>query len=54
MITRAKNNTKKKENRQNPRTNGKSKVIQTNSHKETYRNTLTKREKGKIYTYLYI
>ena len=35
--------------RQNPRTNGKSKSIQTNSHKKayTYTHTLTKREKGK-------
>ena len=31
---------------QNPRTNGKSKAIQTKSHKEAYRYTLTKREKG--------
>ena len=37
-------------NRQNPRTNGQSKAIQTKSHTETY--TLTKREKGKnIYIY---
>ena len=36
--------------RQNLRTNGKSKVVQTKSHTEAYRNTLTKREKGeKIY-----
>ena len=34
-------------NRQNPRTNGKSKTEQANSHKETYMHTLTKREKGK-------
>ena len=33
--------------RQNPRTNGESKAIQTNSHRETYPYTLTKREKGK-------
>ena len=33
--------------RQNPRTNGKSKAIQTESHKEAYKYTLTKREKGK-------
>ena len=33
--------------RQNPRTNGKSKAIQTKSHKEAYTYTLTKREKGK-------
>ena len=35
--------------RQNPRTNGKSKVIQTESHKEAYTYTLTKSEKEKIY-----
>ena len=35
--------------RQNPRTNGKSKAIQTKSHKEVYTYTLTKREKGNIY-----
>ena len=56
MITSAKNYTKKnkpKENGQNPRTNGKSKAIQTKSHKEAYTYTLTKREKGKkIYLYL--
>ena len=42
-----------KPNRQNPRTNGKSKPIQTKSHKEAYTYTLTKREKGgkKIYIY---
>ena len=40
--------------RQNPRTNGKSKAIQTNSYKEAYAYTLTKREKGNIYVYLYI
>ena len=34
-------------NRQNPRTNGKSKPIQTKPHKEAYTYTLTKREKGK-------
>ena len=37
--------------RQNPRTNGKSKSIQTKSHEEAYTYTLTKREKGK---YIYI
>ena len=46
MITRAKNYTKKKDS-QNPRTNGKSKAIQTKSYKEAYTYTLTKREKGK-------
>ena len=56
MITSAKNYTKeknKKTDRQNPRANGKSKAIQTKSHKETYLYTLTKREKGKkIYIYI--
>ena len=54
MITSATNYTKKKQkkDRQNPRTNGKSKVIQTKSHKEAYTYTLTKREKGKKYIYL--
>ena len=54
MITSAKNYTKKilKMYRQNPRTNGKSKAIQTKSPKEAYSYTLTKREKGKnIYIY---
>ena len=37
MITSAKNYTKKKKvDSQNPRTNGKSKAIQTKSHKEAY------------------
>ena len=36
--------------RQNPRTDGKSKAIQTKSYKEACTYTLTKREKGgKIY-----
>ena len=40
-------------NRQNPRTNGNSKAIQTKSHKEAYTYTLTKSEKGKnIYIYI--
>ena len=39
--------TNKKPDRQNPRTNGKSKAIQTKSHTEAYTYTLTKREKGK-------
>ena len=57
MITSAKNYTKKQTNknprmdRQNPRTNGKSKAIQAKSHKESYTYTLTKSEKGKIYIY---
>ena len=61
MITSAKNYTKnkktKKQNktdRQNPRTNGKSKAIQTKSHKEAYIYTVTKREKGKIYLSIYL
>ena len=33
--------------RQNPRTNGKSKAIQRKSHKEAYTYTLMGREKGK-------
>ena len=33
--------------RQNPRSNSKSKAIQTKSHKESYTYTLIKREKGK-------
>ena len=58
MITSAKNYTKKKKrkkktDRQNPRTNGKNKAIQTKSHTEAYTYTLTKREKGeKIYILL--
>ena len=44
---------KEKKDRQNPRTNRKSKPIQTKSHKEAYTYTLTKREKGKnIYIYV--
>ena len=54
MITSTKNYTKKKKknktDRQNPRTNGKSKAIQTKSHKEAYTYTLSKREKG-IHTF---
>ena len=56
MITSDENYTKKKEktDRQNPRTNGKSKAIQTKSHTEAYAYTFTKREKGKkIYIYHY-
>ena len=53
MITSAKNYTKKKKGRQNPRTNGKSKAIQTKSHKEAYIYTVTKRVKGKnIFIYI--
>ena len=40
--------------RQNPRTNGESKALQTKSYKEAYTYTLTKREKVKNYIYLYI
>ena len=59
MITSAKNyiknnNSNKKTDRVNPRTNGKSKAIQTKSHKEAYTYTLTKREKGKKKVYIYI
>ena len=61
MITSAKNYTKKKKqkqtkkktDRQNPRINGKSKAIQTKSHKEAYTYTLTKREKGTKYIYIF-
>ena len=55
MITSAKNYTKitpqkqKNPDIQNPRTNGKSKAIQTKSHTEAYTYTLTKRGKGKIH-----
>ena len=55
MITNAENCTKtnkQKTDRQNPRTNCKSKAIQAKSHKEAYTYTLTKREKGKIYILL--
>ena len=48
MTTSTKNKqTNKQKNTQNPRTNGKSKAIQTKSHKEAYIYTLTKRVKGK-------
>ena len=49
MITSTKIYTKikKKTDSQNPGTNGKSKALQTKSHKEAYTYTLTKREKGK-------
>ena len=53
MLKSAKNYTKKKKKaRKNPRTNGKSKAIQTTSHKEVYTYTLRKREKGKTYIYI--
>ena len=59
MINSTKNYTKKnpkktnnkKKDRQNPRTNGKSKAIQTKSYKEAYTYTLPKREKVKKYIY---
>ena len=43
MITSAKNIQNKRNDRQNTRTNGKRKAIQTKSHKEAYPYTLTKR-----------
>ena len=42
----------KKTDRQNSRTNGKSRPIQTKSHKEAYTYTLTKSEKGEKYIYI--
>ena len=51
MITSAKNIQNKRNDRQNTRTNGKRKAIQTKSVKEAYRCTLTKREKGKKYIF---
>ena len=53
MITSAKNctkNKKRKMDRQNARTNDKSKAIQTKSHKEAY--THEKRKRKKIYIYI--
>ena len=38
--------------RQNPRTNGERKAIQTKSHTEAYMYTLTKRGKGEKIIYL--
>ena len=50
MIASGKNYTKKKKpDRHNPRTNGKSKAIRTKSQKEAYTHTLTKGEKRNIY-----
>ena len=46
-ISKCKQTNKQKMDRQNLKTNGKSKAIQTKSHKEAYTYTLTKREKGK-------
>ena len=55
MITSAKKLYTKTKNKttdtQNPRTNGKSKAIQTKSLKEAYTYTLIKIEKGKKYIY---
>ena len=54
MITSAKKYSKeKKKDRQNPKTHGKSKAMQTKSHKEAYRYTLTKTVKGNIYIYVF-
>ena len=50
MTRTAKNYTKTQKQKtdiQNPGTDGKSKAIETKSHKEAYTYTLTKREKGK-------
>ena len=58
MITSTKKNSKnkikikEKTDRQNPRTNGKSKAIQTKSHKEAYTYTLTEKTFLKIYIYI--
>ena len=56
MITSTKNYTKKKKtqktDRQNPRTNGKSKAIQTDSQKEAYTYTPTKKRKRKKNIYI--
>ena len=41
----------KKKDRQSPRTNGKSKPIQTKSHKEAYTYTHKKRKRKNIYIY---
>ena len=43
---RKKQNKTKKTDRQNTRTNGKSKAVQKKSHTEAYAYTFTKREKG--------
>ena len=51
--TKTKENKQKKPDRQNPRTNGKRKAIQTKSHTEAYTYTFTKRDKGKKYIYIY-
>ena len=58
MITRARNNTKKKKerktDRQSPRTNGKSKALQTKLHKEAYTYTHKKEKKEKKRKKIYI
>ena len=54
MITNAKNYSKKKKketNRENPRTNGKSKPIQTKSHKEAHIYTQKEKKEKNIYIY---
>ena len=54
MITSTKNYTKKKKDRETPRTTGKIKAIQKKSHKESYAYTLTKREKQILYINAYM
>ena len=51
MITSAKKYTKKKTDRQNPGQMVKTNLYRQKSHKEAYKYTLTKREKGKKYIY---
>ena len=51
-ILKQKKANKKKPDRQNPRTNGKRKAIQTKSHTEAYTYTFTKREKGEKNIYV--
>ena len=51
-ISKCKQTNKQKMDRQNLKTNGKSKAIQTKSHTESYPYTLTQREKEKKYIYL--
>ena len=43
---------KEKTDRHNPRTNGKSKTMQTKLHKEAYTYTLTKKEEKNKYIYI--
>ena len=54
MIASAKNYTKKKGTDRTLGQMVKAKLYRQKSHKEGYTYTLTKREKGKIYLYLYI